>query len=73
LHAGFGKLYVIPEIPTAEVLAKHWFYRLKDRVADRSDGHARLTAVKVWETPNCWAVYREHSQWPVREVAPEGR
>ncbi len=68
-----GKLYIIPEIPTAEVLAKHWYYRLKERVSERSSRHARLSAVKVWETPNCWAVYREGTQWRDSEATPEGR
>lgn len=59
LVGGVGKLYIIPKIPTAEVLAKHWFYRLKPRVSARSDGLATLVQVKVHETPNCWAMYTE--------------
>ncbi len=51
------KLYVVPFQPTAECLARHWFQRLQGPVADRSDGHARLKIVRVWETPNCWAEY----------------
>ena len=52
------KLYVIPGQPTAECLARHWFERLAPRIAARSDGLAELTAVVVWETPNCRAEYR---------------
>lgn len=52
-----GKLYVVPFVPTAENLAKHWFERLESRVAVRTDGQAELVIVKVWETPNCSAVY----------------
>lgn len=52
------KLYVGPFQPTAERLARHWFERLQERVAGRSDGYAELTCVRVWETPNCWAEYR---------------
>lgn len=52
------KLYVIPGQPTAETLARHWFERLAPRVAARSDGQATLTALVVWETPNCRAEYR---------------
>ncbi|WP_435102839.1 6-pyruvoyl trahydropterin synthase family protein [Arhodomonas sp. AD133] len=52
-----GRLYVIPDPPTAEVLARHWFERLAPRVGARSDQAARLTAVTVWETPNCRACY----------------
>lgn len=51
------KLYVVAGQPTAEFLARHWFSRLAPSVAARSDGLAVLTAVRVWETPNCWAEY----------------
>ncbi len=56
-NTGVGKIYLIQDIPTAEVLARHWFYRLKTRVQARSSGDASLVALKVWETPNCWAIY----------------
>jgi len=59
------RLYVIERQPTAEVLARHWFERLAPRVADRSDGQARLAALRVWETPNCMAEYAP--------AAPDGR
>ena len=52
------KLYTLPGQPTAECLARHWFERLAPRVAGRSDRLAVLTAVVVWETPNCRAEYR---------------
>lgn len=51
------KLYVVPFQPTAECLAKHWFERMAAPVATRSDGCARLVALRVWETPNCMAEY----------------
>jgi 6-pyruvoyltetrahydropterin/6-carboxytetrahydropterin synthase len=51
------RLYVVPFQPTAEALAKHWFERLAGPVAARSDGAARLAALRVWETPNCMAEY----------------
>lgn len=51
------KLYVVPFQPTAECLARHWFECLDEPVGRRSDGRARLTAVRVWETPNCMAEY----------------
>ena len=47
------KLYVVPFQPTAECLARHWFERLQDPVRARSGGIARLTKIRVWETPNC--------------------
>lgn len=52
------KLYVIAPQPTAECLARHWFDRLDEPVRRRSEGGARLVAVRVWETPNCMAEYR---------------
>ncbi|MBI5163569.1 MAG: 6-carboxytetrahydropterin synthase [Magnetospirillum sp.] len=53
------KLTVVPFQPTAECLARHWFERLSDPVAMRSNGTARLVLVRVWETPNCTAEYGE--------------
>lgn len=64
LIPGVRKIYVIPGIPTAEVLAKHWFERLAPRVSKRSSRLAALIAVKVWETPNCQAVYTVDLKWP---------
>ena len=49
------KLYAIAAPPTAECLARHWFERLSPAIAARSNGHAELTLVTVWETPNCRA------------------
>lgn len=66
LIEGIGKLYVISGIPTAEVLAEHWYYRLKPRVVERSGGLARLQAIKVWETPNCWAIFSEDQSHATR-------
>ncbi len=57
-YAGkMGKLYVVPFSPTAERLAEHWFNRMLLEVDEASSGQSRLMYVKVWETPNCWAVY----------------
>ena len=53
------KLYLVPFQPTAECLARHWYGRLAEPVARRSDGCARLVLVRVWETPNCMAEYGE--------------
>lgn len=55
----FTKLYVVPFVPTIENLARHWFKRLKPRIAQRSDNQASLIMVKAWETPNCSATYTE--------------
>lgn len=55
-HIG-GSLYVMAEPPTAEVLAQHWFGRLVGPIERRGEGSLRLSAITVWETPNCWARY----------------
>jgi len=47
------KLYVVPFQPTAECLARHWYGLLETPVHTRSGGIAKLTKVRVWETPNC--------------------
>lgn len=52
-----GKLYLIKEAPTAEVLAAHWYMRLTSRIILRSEGHAQLERIRVWETPNNYADY----------------
>ena len=52
-----GKIYVVPFVPTAENLARHWFERLEPRVQARTNGQATLLKVVVWETPNCSASY----------------
>lgn len=52
-----GKTYVVPFVPTAENLARHWFERLAPRVSARTEGQATLAEIKVWETPNCSASY----------------
>lgn len=52
-----GALYIIGNVPTAEVLAQHWYNRLQQRIKDRSSSHADLIAIEVHETPNCIARY----------------
>lgn len=52
-----GKFYIVPFVPTAENLARHWFQRLAPQVVKRSEGYATLSSLKVWETPNCSAQY----------------
>lgn len=50
----FGKLHIVPFVPTAENLARHWFRSMFDRVPLRANG-AVLRQVRVWETPNSFA------------------
>ena len=57
VRAPFYKLYVIDNVPTAEILAKHWFRLVAPAVKARSCGIATLGALKVWETPNCSATF----------------
>ena len=52
-----SKLYVMAHQPTAENLARHWFFRLQKRVDERSRGLAKLVKVGVWETPTSYAQY----------------
>ena len=55
----WGKLYVVPFVPTVENLAAHWFKRLHVGVLEHiGNNGGSLYSVKVWETPNCSAVYR---------------
>lgn len=51
------KVYIVPFVPTAENLAKHWYERMAPHVGRLSSGQAWLSKVRVEETPNCWAEY----------------
>jgi 6-pyruvoyltetrahydropterin/6-carboxytetrahydropterin synthase len=55
----FGKVYVMADVPTAENLAREWFYRLDRRLSDepRKPSDSRLSGIKVWETPNCFVEF----------------
>jgi 6-pyruvoyltetrahydropterin/6-carboxytetrahydropterin synthase len=66
----FWKVYVIEGPPTAEVLAEHWFHRLQDRIDIRSEGRARLDAIRVHETPNCSAVFAPRRPKAYKKVDP---
>lgn len=49
------KTVILDQVPTAENLVQIAFSILKDAYYDRF-GHAlRLTHVRLYETPNCWA------------------
>lgn len=56
-EASCGKLYLVPFMPTAENLARHWYEILYSQIVRRSNGRARLDRIRVWETPNCAAEY----------------
>lgn len=53
----FGPILVLPFTPTAENLARYWFDELKDRISERTGGRARLSEIRVWETPNSCATF----------------
>ena len=53
----WGKVCIMGEVPTAENLSKLWYDMLDERVRVRSHYQAKLLHVKVWETPNCSAIY----------------
>lgn len=57
----WGKLYIIDNPPTAEVLAQHWYRRIAPKVMAESKRLAKVESITVWETPNCYAVY---PLWP---------
>ena len=51
------KVYLMDAVPTAENLARHWADLLVPRVENRTQGLAKLSHLRVYETPNCWADY----------------
>lgn len=52
-----GKVYMVPFVPTAENLARHWFNLIAERVVMRTADRAKLVRIRVWETPNSFADY----------------
>ena len=50
------KIIFVDFIPTAENLAKHWFFLIKDRLAEKG---IAIKHVKVWETPTSSAIFME--------------
>ena len=54
-RTGIGdSVAIVPVIPTSECLAEYWGNILAKRLYHR---HYWLSALKVWETPNCVATY----------------
>lgn len=51
---GETRVVLIKSAPTAENLAELWFYRLQSALLPMA---IRLVSVKVFETPNCWAIH----------------
>lgn len=52
-----GKLYLIPDPPTPQNLARHFYERMKQDVLSKSGGRSALLGVKFSETPEEWAGY----------------
>lgn len=50
------KIIFVPFIPTVENLAKHWYELIKLRLEEKN---IKIKYLKVWETPNSFAVYEE--------------
>jgi len=50
------KCHLVGFIPTAENLARYWFYLLKPRLEERD---VKIKHIKVWETPSSTATYEE--------------
>lgn len=70
LHEAGERVVVLDAEPTAEVLARHLFFQLRDafaaavaepqRIAPYTwRPEVRLAAVRLWETPTTWAEYAE--------------
>ena len=55
IRGDFGAILVLPDVPTAENIARYCFRKLAGRILARSQGRARLHHVRLYETPNCWA------------------
>lgn len=60
------KLYLLDGPPTAEVLAAHWFNRIKDDVRLETQGQGQLHCIDVFETPNSIARYPHYTYIPAR-------
>lgn len=57
-HAESGfKWFAFPNNPTAEVMAEYLFYKSREILAFIPG--LQVTKVRVWETPNCFADYKE--------------
>lgn len=65
----FGKLVLIDRTPTAENLAEVWFYWVSKAVFTKTKNRVQLLEIKVWETPNCFVVYRHthHTDGPITQ------
>lgn len=50
---------IVPFVPTAENLAKWAFEQVAPHISTRYDNALRLVALRVHETPNCVAEWRE--------------
>lgn len=53
-HNDFNKFHVLPFVPTAENLAKHWFHLLELELLHHG---IRLEKLEVYETPTSCATY----------------
>ena len=59
------KLFIIPEVPTAENLAMVWYNMLKEEILQffinnlHDANPPKLIKIAVWETPNCVAEYSD--------------
>lgn len=58
------KVLLLPDVPTAENLAKYWYFKLRDEIRawfrHRDLLIPTLASITVWETPNCKATYPWH-------------
>ena len=55
---GLAKVTALPCVPTAECLAEYWYYELEAALHKAGRGNdIEMAYIKVWETPNCYAIY----------------
>lgn len=57
----WGRVVVVPDVPTAENLARLWFHFVQNEISGQP---YRLESIRVYETPNCWADYRPAEELP---------
>ncbi len=58
--ADVGELVILPCIPTAEELARHWHGQIARKLALAYGDVMKLASVTVWETTTCTATFEGH-------------
>ena len=72
-HRHLNDLY---ELPTAEMLAWKLFVSASQQLSKLTPRSVSISAVRVWETDDCWAEYRmrdHHRHLPANEAHPQDK